>query len=412
MKNKILILGGRPIGSVELVERANDMGLYTIVADYLPIEDSPAKSIADEAWNISTADICSLITKCREENVAAITTGVHEFNINRMLELTSALQLSCYCKPDTWVYCDDKVRFKQLCASYAIPVACKYEFKEVEMTTFPIITKPVDGSGSRGFHICNNIEEFNSAYDDAKLCSPTGRVLIEDYIPYDTVIIHYTMVNSKCYYSGMSDKISVRFANTGSSVMGIQTFPSKGEQRYLDLLDAKVKDMFEKEGFTEGPIWIEAFYDGKDKFIFNEMGYRFGGSLTYYPIRYFFGLDQLDLYIRSSFGKNTEPNLAHTEDKRKYCILPIHIHAGTIMAIDGMKDVQCNPNYYAFAPVHFIGDKIENWGSARQVFGYLHVLYDDIDGLKRTIHDIMNVLSANDADGKNLLYTLFDIDSL
>lgn len=412
MKDKILILAGKPIGSIELVEKAKKMGLYTIVADYLPICESPAKVIADEVWDISTADVNVLINKCRETNVVAVTTGVHEFNINRMLEITNALGLPCYCKPSTWIYCDDKIQFKQLCTNHKIPVARKYKIDKVDQTCYPIITKPIDGSGSRGFHICHNAEELHSAYEDAKLCSPTGRVLIEDYIPYDAVIIHYTMIGGKCYYSGMSDKVSVRFANTGASVMGIQTFPSKGEQAYLDTLDEKVRSMFEAVGFTEGPIWIESFFDGKNKFVFNEMGYRFGGSLTYFPVRYFYGIDQLDLFVKSALGKVETPIFRRTTDSRKYCILPIHIHIGTIVEIRGMKDIQCHPNYYAFAPVHFVGDKIENWGSARQVFGYLHVLYDDINGLKRIIHEIMSKLSAIDNDGNNMLYTLFNIDSL
>lgn len=412
MQQKLLILAGRPIGSVELVEKAKEMGLYTIVADYLPASESPAKAIADEVWNISTAEVDELVKKCKEANVTAVTTGVHEFNINRMLEITDALGLPCYCKPSTWIYCDDKVLFKHLCASHEIPVAHKYEIDEVDNAVYPIITKPVDGSGSRGFHICQDLGDFRTAYQDAKSCSPTGRVLIEDYIPYDAVIIHYTMVGGKCYYSGMSDKVSVRFANTGSSVMGIQTFPSKGEQVYLDTLDKKVRSMFEMAGFTEGPIWIESFFDGKDKFVFNEMGYRFGGSLTYYPVRYFYEIDQLYLYIKSSLEEKTEPIFKRVEDKRKYCILPIHIHAGTIVSIEGIKEIQTNPNFYAFVPVHYIGDKIEEWGSARQVFGYLHVLYDNIDDLKDTIHNVLHLLSAKDADGSNLLYTLFDVNSL
>jgi len=388
------------------------MGLYTIVADYLPVDESPAKAIADEAWDVSTAEIETLTRKCREEGVTAITTGVHEFNINRMLELTKALNLPCYCKPDTWIYCDDKVRFKHLCASHGLPVARKYEVENIDKDAYPIITKPVDGSGSRGFHVCHNSAELSVAYEDAKSCSPTGRVLIEDYIPYDAVIIHYTMVDGKCYYSGMSDKVSVRFANTGSSVMGIQTFPSKGEKVYLETLDEKVRNMFEDAGFTEGPIWIESFYDRKDKFVFNEMGYRFGGSLTYFPVKYFYGLDQLDLFIKSALGETQKPILKRTDDTRKYCILPIHIHAGTIKAVDGLQEARKIPGYYAFAPVHFVGDKIEDWGSARQVFGYLHVLYENVEGLKQTIHKVLNVMSAKDVEGNNMLYTLFDIDSL
>ena len=412
MKKKLLVLGGKPIGSVEIVKRAKQLGFYTIVTDYLPANLSPAKGYADETWNISTADIDVLVDKCKKENVCAVTTGVHEFNINRMLELTEILHLPCYCKPSTWVYCDDKVQFKHLCQQNGIPVAQQYELERIVSAKFPLITKPVDGSGSRGFHICNNAVELYDAYQNAKLYSPSQRVLIEDFIPYNAVIIHYTMIAGKCFYSGMSDKLSVKFANTGASVMGIQTFPSKGENVYLQTLNKKVCLMFENAGFTDGPIWIEASFDGTVKFVFNEMGYRFGGSLTYYPVRYFYGIDQLDLYLNASLGRTSLCRCERQKVSKQYCILPLHIHAGNIVQIKGIEQLQNNENYYAMAQVHFVGDEIQNWGSAQQVFCYLHLLYDNINELQTTVHLILQYLQALDADGNNLLFTLFDIDDL
>lgn len=58
--HKLLLLGGKPIGSCEIVAAAQEKGYYVIVADYLPKEESPAKLIADEAWELSTADIAVL----------------------------------------------------------------------------------------------------------------------------------------------------------------------------------------------------------------------------------------------------------------------------------------------------------------------------------------------------------------
>ena len=44
---KILVLGGTA-QQIKLVEAAKQMGVYTIVVDYL--NDSPAKKVADEAY--------------------------------------------------------------------------------------------------------------------------------------------------------------------------------------------------------------------------------------------------------------------------------------------------------------------------------------------------------------------------
>lgn len=414
---KMLVLGGKPIGSVELVKRAKELGAYVIVTDYLPIEQSPAKRIADECWDISTAEVNKLTDLCKVHHVDGISAGVHEFNINRMLDLCENLNFPCYCKRDTWVYCDNKVEFKKLCISNKIPVARKYDInsqsseQQIDSLPYPVIVKPVDGSGSRGFHICNNAEELKAKYVDAECFSPTKRVIVEDYMPYDAVIIHYTMHNGKCYFSGMSDKISRKFASTGSSVMGFQSLPSKGLNSYLKSLDEFTRRMFENAGFTDGPIWIEAFYDGTDKFFFNEIGYRFGGSLTNYPVKYFYGIDQLDLMISSALSGNIPFTQTINESPRNYCILPIHTKAGNIQHIVGENDIKSMNNIYAYVPVHFEGDEIHDWGSAQQVFCYIHVLYDTYKDLKNTLNDVMKTIKAIDLNGNNLLFTLFDFNN-
>lgn len=65
-------------------------------------------------------------------------------------------------------------------------------------------------------------------------------------------------------------------------------------------------------------------------------------------------------------------------------------------------------NVYAYVPVHFEGDEINDWGSAQQVFCYIHVLYDTYNDLKATLNEVMATLKAFDANKKNLLFTLFD----
>lgn len=407
---KLLVLGGKPIGSVELVERAKELGAYVVVADYLSVADSPAKRIADEHWEISTADVVELAKLCKQNSIDGILAGVHEFNINRMLDLCEMLDLPCYCKRDTWVYCDDKVRFKELCQKNDIPVAKKYSLDNIDRISYPVIVKPVDGSGSRGFHICHDKEELRKNYQTACTFSPTQRVIIEDFIPYDAVIIQYTMHNGKCYFSGMSDKISCQFKSTGSSVMGFQSFPSKGMDKYLKILDAKARAMFENAGFTDGPIWIEAFYDGSDGFFFNEMGYRFGGSLTNYPVEYFYGINQLDLMIAKALGGVMQFHENVNAEARHYCILPIHVKPGLVNKTIGFDDLQKIPAFYRYVPVHFVGDKIEDWGSAQQVFCYLHVLYDENKDLKATLNQVMDTFHVYDENGHDMLFTLFDFN--
>lgn len=414
---KLLILGGRPIGSTEMVNEAHRHGYYVIVTDYLPRLESPAKIIADECWDISTADVDVLEKKCKENHINGILTAVHEFNINRMLELCERLNLPCYCKRSTWLYCDDKSEFKKLCVKSGVPVAHNYnarimETDEINEISYPVITKPIDGSGSRGFSICKNAEELQQGYKHALNYSPSKRVLIEDYIPYNAVIIHYTMTNGHCVFSGISDKYSCKFPSTGASVMGLQLFPSIGYKKYIATLDKRVRLMFEQAGFTDGPIWIEAFYNGEDEFIFNEMGYRFGGSMTNYPVEYFYGIDQMSQLLNVALGNGSTITVNNKRDVMNYCILPVHIRPGIIESVEGINTVKNRDDVYAVAEVHYKGDIIQEWGSAQQVFCYLHILYNNIDELKKSVREIMRVLKVTNNMGEQMLYSLYNIENL
>ena len=44
---KLLIMGGRPAATPDIVRSARRMGIYTIVTDNVPPERSPAKLLAD-----------------------------------------------------------------------------------------------------------------------------------------------------------------------------------------------------------------------------------------------------------------------------------------------------------------------------------------------------------------------------
>ena len=89
---KLLMLGSNN-GSVYIIKKARERGLYTIVTDDQELSASPAKKSADEIWDISTADVDCLEKRCREEGVEAVICGVSEFNLDRCLELTDHLGL-------------------------------------------------------------------------------------------------------------------------------------------------------------------------------------------------------------------------------------------------------------------------------------------------------------------------------
>ena len=409
---KILVLGGKPIGSCEITETAKKAGYYTIVTDYLKTEESAAKRIADESWEISTADVDMLKEECIKNNVSAVITGVHEFNIRRKIELCDLLKLPQYCTKEQWDFCEDKANFKSMCSKHGIDVAKTYTLQDD--ITYPVIVKPVDSSGSRGFSICHNREELEKGTELALSFSESKKYLIEEYMRTDACIIHYTAVNGEIYFSGMSDKIS-QCLEGGSSVMAFQSFPSESIDRYLDEVNEKAIRMFKDLGVQNGPIWIEAFNDKVNhRFIFNEMGYRFGGSLTNYPVQHFYGIDQMNLMVKNAVGEDAEFHYSKSFKPKTshYCIMPIHIKAGVINKIIGLKDAENIDGVEHIVMVHYEGDIIKSWGTAQQVFCYLHISFNNYGELISSIDQVKKTLSAKNEHDEDMLFYLFDIDNL
>ena len=66
---KLLVLGGIKY-ECDIVEHAQRMGAYTIVADY--DTDTPAKKIADKAVLIDATDVDAIVDFCRKEKVDTI----------------------------------------------------------------------------------------------------------------------------------------------------------------------------------------------------------------------------------------------------------------------------------------------------------------------------------------------------
>lgn len=410
MKKKVLILGGKPIGSCEITRAVINSGCYAIVTDYLPYDESAAKRIANEHWEISTAEVDTLYRKCQEENISAVLTGVHEFNIERKIELCELLKLPQYCSMEQWQFCENKEKFKELCASHSIDVAKTYSTSDV---VYPVIVKPTDSSGSRGFSICHNKNELLKGIELALRFSPSGNYLIEEYMDCEACIVHYTAVNGKIIFSGMSDKHS-QILRGGSSVMAFQTFPSSAQQRYLKEVNKKTIEMFLDLGIKNGPIWIEVFNDEKTgRFVFNEMGYRFGGSLTNYPVKALYNIDQMELMIKNALGETTHlEEKEYRPEKNHYCILPIHLTPGIIEDTGDLSKIENIPGVVKLVQVHFAGDEIQEWGTAQQVFCYLHVAYDSNDELKQCLATVKKELSVTDKNGKQMLYYLFDLKKL
>lgn len=412
MDKKILFLGGS-IYFKDAAEYAKECGYYLIVTDMNDSKKAVAKQIADETYSISTIDFESLLQLCKDKKVDGIYAGASEVNIPIAIRLCEELGLPYYANMSQWKMSTNKDIFKQKCIESGIKVAKVYSLEDIDVENkihYPVVTKPVDNNGSTGISICSNKEELKKGYEKAVSNSKTQKVLIEEYIPSDSVIIHYTAQNGCIKFTGLSDKKSRKINNDAAPVMAIQFIPSKYEDKYLENVNEKAISMLEKEGISYGAVWIEAFYH-EGEFIFNEIGFRYGGSLTYYPIEYFYGINQMHLLINHSVGnKDLYEDFENVKMKnigKLYSILPFQIMPCKIKEIVGLDKLMEIEGIYRFVQSHTVGDEIFSTGTTSQVFGYLHVIGDSEEEINSIIAKAKDTLKVYNELNENMLFNIW-----
>ncbi|MDY3006755.1 ATP-grasp domain-containing protein [Anaerococcus porci] len=419
LKGKKILFLGASTYFYEAAKYAKVNGAKVIAIDRRPRKECVVKQIADEEYSMDTTDVDAIVKLIRDRKIDGIYPGASEVNIPIQIEVALKTGLNTYCTKAQWEMSTNKDIFKDTCIKYDLQVTPVYKInnpndaKEISKLQFPIVTKPVDNNGSTGITICEKFEEFSYAYNKAKKSSKRGKVLVEKKMNYkDSLIAHYTAQNGEIIFCGLTDKESKKIDEDSAPVMSIQFMPSKLTNDFKKSVNNKIINMLKGEGLKYGPIWIEIFYDGNN-FILNEIGYRYGGSLTYYPVDYFFGINQMHILMTYlATGKDLYDNFNTTkelEEKKnhKYCILPLQVNSGIIKDIIGLNEILSKKFVYGFIQSHIIDDIIEETGTTSQVFGYIHLVAEDKQELLKYIDIVNTSLKIIDEKGNNMLDILY-----
>ena len=346
--------------------------------------------------------------------------GGSEAVISAATRYLNALKMPCYCTEKQWNELQNKENFKSLCVKHGLPVAKRHDvtlddtLSQRRQIDFPVITKPADGSGSSGFSVCNDFPQLKAGYEKAMKLSPTGSVIVEDFVKNDSVVVFYTFSNGDMFFSGIEDKYPVHYKDHGTYVAGMHVFESSRKNEFRARYEEKIRTMCQSLKLKEGSLWIEVFHD-RDDYYFNEAGYRYSGSVTMYPVDYFYEINQVaaDIFyslagksrlkgFRSIFG---EPILR----KRRYCIYSVHLRPGRIAEIQGLDTVKGFDNVISIPTTMYVGDEVISTGTVGQVFGFVHFVFDTIDECIAIVDKVHETVKVIDTDGNNMVARLLNL---
>ncbi len=413
---KLLIIGATTT-ECDIVRYAKAQGIYTIVADYK--EDSPAKKYADKSVLINALDVDALVDYCREEKVDGVITGFVDILLRPYMDVCKKLNLPCYITEKMLSMSTNKVAFKEACDKHNIPVPQTYlmgnkvDSEVLTRIQYPVFVKPLDGSGSRGAGVCYNETELINRFNEAISFSESGNAIIEDYICGREFLLDYIAVNGEFRLLSIFDRFMASDRGSAVNYSTISMSPSKAVDYYLDHINDKVIDMFKKEEFKDGVLFMQGYYDGNCVKFF-EMGCRLGGSYFNHE-QACLGYNAMDMIIRYALtGKMVENVNDIKKDSAKYskyaldCNYLLKGSNETVTEICGLDAVEAMPECIEIQKYHEVG---YSYGEDRIVdrpIMVAEIVCESKEDVIKKVNYINNVFNVYNQDGKSILMDKLD----
>lgn len=418
---RLLYLGGIPRARY-VVQRARELGIYVIVADYN--ENSPAKCVANEGVLVDALDVDALIAIGCEKHIDGIMTGYSDILLPICSAVANKLGLPCYMTDDMIRFTTDKGYFKNSCNEYGVPVPKQYEVDENDLMssalklTYPVFIKPMDASGSRGASACYNRLEFEKKFFFAKAASKSGRVSVEECLTGVAFILDYALVDGRAYLLSMADCYASDGRPAAVNSPNLMILPSKNIRRYLAKIDCVVRDFFAGKNYNNGIFFFQG-YATDDMITFYEAGCRLGGTWPYVD-QFFYKINPLDMLFRyaltgSMLAEENPDVMTGLYDGYAAIIYFIsNKPSGKISAIKGV-DVVGNLSYVVNLMQYYFVDDTFDLVKSRITdvrFMAVHLVAKNYNELVKRINFVYSQIDFVGSDGTSLLAPVYDIKNL
>jgi biotin carboxylase len=413
---RLLILGGNAL-TIDIVEKAKMLGVYTIVTDWYDVHKSPAKIVADEYWNEEVFKPERLAQLVKERNIDGVLTNYTDSYLPQYAKLCKLANLPCLASEVQIAAISNKDQSKQLCIDHGLSVSKRYFLSSsnfidnLSEVKYPVLTKPVDNSGQKGIFVCLNKDDLKKYYAESLNFSESKSVFIEEYIQGNYTVMFYTIQNGHVTLASMSDKsVFGNFENNLPKLPMGYFLPSKYVDLAQEMMVPKVQAFIDTLRLKNGVIGIEAVVKDNDFFVF-EMQFRLGGMRHHNFVLKENGMDLLEMLIRFSLTGKFEGWDASKFDnaafKNHYCSLNILIKPDTIEKIENLEIVKSLPQVYAFTQMMYEGDTVRFPGTVNQIVCKFSLTDKNRESLIEDIRYIQDTLKVYNRKGDNLVMKLW-----
>ena len=412
LEGKRLLVIGATDNEIELVKRARELGVWVAVTDnHGNWDEAPAKRIADEAWDISWSDIDAMQAACIEASIDGAVAGWSEFRCENLIKLCNRMGWPCYITPEQLEVTRDKVKFKQACREYGVPVVREYVSPDC-VDSFPVIVKPVDRAGSIGIGIAPNRASLEACYGTALTSSPTGRVIIEEFVGNQTKFdAFYLVSDGQVEFLTSDDVVNSSHNGVRRVVQSAWLLPSRYQSFFVgSAADKGLRSLIAGLGIRDGYIFFSGFTNGMS-FRFFECGFRLCGSHLSGYLKRLGKPDILDVHICHALLGTTRPALEWVipgDSGLKQATLNVYANAGKVQSITGFGAVADMPDCGYCVQRGRVGQCCEDDAAILDKIGMCYFVNRNPKVLAADVAKANEIIEVLDEDGRDMVHDRVD----
>ena len=373
---KLLMLGGGFLQKY-VIRKAKTLGYYVLCLDADP--NAVGFAIADEHAVINIVDEEACLAYARDKQVDGVLTAATDFSVLTMSRIAEELHLPGINYQSAKVIKNKALVRKRLFEANADDTGISYEIDSVDdiadilpKIKFPVMMKPVDGSGSRGASKVEKTEDSVKAAVFAMNGSITHRAVAEPFIEGKEYGVESFVDNGVIHVLGVMQKdmtLPPYYAELGHAIPSGLT-PE---------LETKVKSCVYRAifalGVNHGSVNMDLLITNEGNVHIVDVGARMGGNLIgSHIIPMGTGIDYMGNMIRAAVGDAT--NWKPEWQPKPVATKLLALTPGIIKKLPNFDQIAAEYNVQIEHHLH-VGDTITPYRTNLDGCGY--VVAHDID---------------------------------
>ena len=381
---KILLLGGSA-QQVVAIEKAKELGYYTVLCDFL--EDNPGQFVADRFYLVSTTDKDAVLEVAKKEKIDGILAYASDPAAPTAAFVAEKLGLPTSPYKSVDILCN-KDKFRKFLAenNFCTPKAKGYTdieqaVQDIKNNYFklPVISKPVDSSGSKGVIKIDNILEAKEKLEHAMSYSRGKRIVVEEFVEkygYQIAGDGFSIDGNLVFRCFANDHFNPKCVNPFVPISAsfpynmpeeIQKKIHNEKQRLLSLLNMKTT-----------AYNFDMRIDKDYNVYLMEVAPRDGGNYIPQIIKYATGVDLVELSVRAAMGEKIE-NLSLVPQKGFWSYFAVHSLKDGILDEVQIEEEVLKNNIVENHIIKKEGDRINAFVGANSTLGCLIMKFDSME---------------------------------